>query len=168
MKKTTINISYDEEKLSALKMYLGQKGSSLDDELVKMLDTLYGKTVPASVREFSAAAYYYGKTLRQSLGVPVGLIVTSWGGSACEAWINGNLIKSDWLKAFPKLHTPWNEAAVKKYQQRCPSALYNGMLHPLIGYTMKGVIWDQGEDNCNRYATYADQMQTLVNRWRKE
>lgn len=52
MKKTTINISYDEEKLSVLKMYLGQKGSSLDDELVKMLDTLYGKTVPASVREF--------------------------------------------------------------------------------------------------------------------
>lgn len=36
MKKTTINISYDEEKLSALKMYLGQKGSGLDDELVKM------------------------------------------------------------------------------------------------------------------------------------
>ena len=36
------------------------------------------------------------------------MIVTSWGGSACEAWINGNLIKSDWLKAFPKLHTPWN------------------------------------------------------------
>lgn len=122
----------------------------------------------ASVREFSAAAYYYGKTLCQSLGVPVGLIVTSWGGSACEAWINGNLIKSDWLKAFPKLHTPWNEADVKKYQQRCPSALYNGMLHPLIGYTMKGVIWYQGEDNCNRYATYADQMQTLVNSWRKE
>ena len=54
MKKTTINISYDEEKLSALKMYLGQKGSSLDDELVKMLDTLYGKTVPASVREFKS------------------------------------------------------------------------------------------------------------------
>lgn len=52
MKKTTINISYDEEKLSAIKMYLGQKGSSLDDELVKMLDTLYSKTVPASVRDF--------------------------------------------------------------------------------------------------------------------
>lgn len=52
MKKTTINISYDEEKLSALKMYLRQKNSSLDDELVKMLDTLYGKTVPTGVREF--------------------------------------------------------------------------------------------------------------------
>ncbi len=52
MKKTTINISYDEEKLNALKLYLRQKNSSLDDELVKMLDTLYGKTVPTGVREF--------------------------------------------------------------------------------------------------------------------
>lgn len=52
MKKTTINISYDEEKTNAMKLYLGQKNSSLDDELVKMLDTLYGKTVPAGVREF--------------------------------------------------------------------------------------------------------------------
>lgn len=52
MKKTTINISYDEEKLNAMKLYLEQKDSSLDDEVVKMLDTLYGKTVPAGVREF--------------------------------------------------------------------------------------------------------------------
>ena len=121
-----------------------------------------------SVRQFSAAAYYYGKTLRKALGVPVGLIVTSWGGSACEAWMNKSWVKSEWLTRFPKLHTPMNEADVKKYQQRCPSAMYNGMLHPLIGLTMKGVIWYQGEDNCNRYATYADQMQTMVNGWREE
>ena len=121
-----------------------------------------------SVRQFSATAYYYGKSLRKALEVPVGLIVTSWGGSACEAWMNKDWVKSDWLKAFPKLHTPWNEADVKKYEQRCPSALYNGMLHPLIGYTMKGAIWYQGEDNCNRSATYADQMQTMVEGWRKE
>lgn len=149
-----------------LRLFTVQRNAQLNP-----VDTVAGdwkEADAASVREFSAAAYYYGKTLRQSLGVPVGLIVASWGGSACEAWINGDLIKSDWLKAFPKLHTPWNEADVKKYQQRCPSALYNGMLHPLISYTMKGVIWYQGEDNCNRYATYADQMQTLVNSWRKE
>lgn len=52
MKKTTINISYDEEKLSALKIYLEQKGTAAEDELVKALDTLYAKTVPAGVREF--------------------------------------------------------------------------------------------------------------------
>lgn len=121
-----------------------------------------------SVRQFSATAYYYGKMLRKALDVPVGLVVASWGGSACEAWMNREWVQSDWLKAFPKLHTPCNEADVKKYAQRCPSALYNGMLHPIIGYTMKGAIWYQGEDNCNRYETYADQMQTMVNGWRKE
>lgn len=52
MKKVTITISYDEEKLSALKLYLGQKNGNTEDELTKALDTLYSKTVPAGVREF--------------------------------------------------------------------------------------------------------------------
>lgn len=52
MKKTTINISYYEEKLGALKIYLEQKGSQVEEELAKELDTLYSKNVPANVREF--------------------------------------------------------------------------------------------------------------------
>lgn len=52
MKKTTITISYDEEKFSALKMYLAQKNMQAESELEKALDTLYVKTVPAVVREF--------------------------------------------------------------------------------------------------------------------
>lgn len=52
MKKAIINISYDEEKLSATKLYLEQKGSNFDDEIEKMLDTLFNKTVPSGVREF--------------------------------------------------------------------------------------------------------------------
>ena len=47
MKKATITLSYDEEKLSALKLYLGQKEQSL-------VDSLYLKTVPANVRDFIA------------------------------------------------------------------------------------------------------------------
>ena len=52
MKKTTITISFDEEKLSALKMYLEQSKRTVEDELEKALETLYLKTVPAGVREF--------------------------------------------------------------------------------------------------------------------
>ncbi len=52
MKKATINLSYDEEKLNALKLYLKQKDMNLDAELIKSLDTLFNKTVPAGVREF--------------------------------------------------------------------------------------------------------------------
>ena len=129
------------------------------------VDTVSGhwsEAAPASVREFSATAYHFGRELRRMLGVPVGLIVTSWGGSACEAWM-----KADWLKAFPDAKIPATEADVKS-KNRTPTVLYNGMLHPLIGVTMRGVIWYQGEDNVPRYKTYADMLTTMVRGWRAE
>ncbi len=52
MKKTTFNISFDEDKASALVLYLSQKGTTVETELEKALDTLYSKTVPAGVRDF--------------------------------------------------------------------------------------------------------------------
>ena len=117
----------------------------------------------ASVRDFSATAYYFGRALRQTLGVPIGLICTSWGGSACEAWM-----QADWLKAFPKVNQHVTEADVKKLQQRCPTALYNGQLKPLIGYAMKGAIWYQGEDNVPRYDYYAPLLKAMVEGWRND
>ena len=52
MKTATITVTFDEEKLNALKLYLDQKGAKTEDELSKALDLLYTKTVPAGVREF--------------------------------------------------------------------------------------------------------------------
>ena len=52
MKKTTFNISFDEDKASALVLYLSQKGTTTEAELEKALDALYTKTVAAGVREF--------------------------------------------------------------------------------------------------------------------
>lgn len=129
------------------------------------VDTVSGKwseATPASVREFSATAYYFGRELRRILNVPVGLIVTAWGGSACEAWMT-----ADWLKAFPDAKIPASPEDIKS-KNRTPTVLYNGMLHPLIGYTMRGVIWYQGEDNVTRYATYADMLTALIKGWRTE
>ena len=117
----------------------------------------------ASVRDFSATAYYFGRALRSTLDVPVGLIVTAWGGSACEAWM-----KADWLRAFPKVKQTITVGDVSKLQQRCPTALYNGQLYPLIGYTMKGAIWYQGEDNVPRYDYYAPLLKTMVEGWRSD
>lgn len=115
---------------------------------------------PASVRNFSATAYYFGRELRRSLDVPVGLIVAAWGGSACEAWMT-----ADWLKAFPDAKIPVSEEDIKS-KNRTPTVLYNGMLHPLIGFSMRGVIWYQGEDNVTRYSTYADMLTTMIGGWR--
>ena len=52
MKKTTIQITYDEERLSALQLFMQQKNLSMDEELLKAVDTLYNRYVPQSVREF--------------------------------------------------------------------------------------------------------------------
>lgn len=52
MKKTVIPVSFDAEKLSAAKLYMAQKELSFEDEMVKAAEGLYGKYVPANVREF--------------------------------------------------------------------------------------------------------------------
>lgn len=52
MKKVSVNIMYDSEKLSAIKLYMSQRDMNIKDELEKSVDTLYSKYVPANVREF--------------------------------------------------------------------------------------------------------------------
>ena len=52
MKKASINIFYDDEKLSAVKMYMKQKDLDIKSELERTIDSMYTKYVPSNVREF--------------------------------------------------------------------------------------------------------------------
>jgi sialate O-acetylesterase len=116
-----------------------------------------------SVREFSATAYFFGRALRRQLGVPVGLICTAFGGSACEAWM-----RPEWLRDFPQVQQTITDADVQRLQQRCPTALYNGQLSPVIGYGIRGAIWYQGEDNVPRYEYYAPLLSRMIQGWRED
>ena len=49
---------------------------------------------PASVKDFSATAYFFGRHLQQKLGVAVGLIQSAWGGTVVEAWTSGASLKT--------------------------------------------------------------------------
>lgn len=157
-------------KDDGLRLFYGKRLASLDP--AQDLAGSWQEANTASVREFSATAYYFGKALRKALGVPVGLICTAFGGSACEAWM-----KAEWLKPFSTDHfqsstfnaqSPVTEADVKKLQQRCPTALYNGQLSPIIGYGIRGAIWYQGEDNVPRHEYYAPLLKAMVEGWRRE
>lgn len=122
----------------------------------------WAEAAPEAVRNFSATAYFFGRQIEDILDVPVGLIVAAWGGSACEAWMN-----DDMLKAFPEaaVNIPAVGSKIKS-KNRTPSVLFKGMLNPLIGLSMRGVVWYQGEDNWNRAHTYADMFSTMINGWR--
>ena len=52
MKNVTVTIPYDEDKLSALRLYLAEKQVKVEDALVKALNSLYAKAVPQSVQHF--------------------------------------------------------------------------------------------------------------------
>ncbi len=116
---------------------------------------------PETAAGFSATAYYFGKLLQQRLQVPIGLVNISYGGSTAEAWMNAATLQ----ELFPEIKLP---AADAKADNRTPTALYNGMLHPFIGFTIKGCIWYQGESNYERPDQYEKLFPAMVNQWRKE
>ena len=132
---------------------------NLSKEPVESIEGNWQLAQPKSVKEFSATAYFYGKMLQETLGVPVGLICAAWGGTPAEAWTPSEIIKTQ-FKDFKG----WNKN--EKSPQRNPSVLYNGMIHPLKPFTFKGVIWYQGEANKNYYKNYTDLFSSMIKSWR--
>lgn len=57
-------------------------------------------------------------------------------------------------------------AARLKNLEYAGSGLYNGMIHPIRDYKVKGVIWYQGESNAGRPQTYASLLKSLIADWR--
>lgn len=112
--------------------------------------------------EFSATAWFFAKSLSQALGLPVGIINCTFGGSTVESWTNREL-----LETYPDISLKPEDHAKMKYWLR-PLLMYNGMLKPLQNYTIKGIIWYQGCSNVGRHETYAQRLANMVDLWRKE
>jgi sialate O-acetylesterase len=148
---------------------------------------------PQTSPGFSAVAYYFARDLQKALHVPVGVIHTSWGGSPAEVWMSEEVLaanpdyKRDILDTYP--------AALKRYQDAVaqfdkeaaeakaagttfkknrpwstwkPAELYNGMIAPLIPYTIQGAIWYQGESNAGRAWQYRTLFADMIRNWRHD
>ncbi len=124
---------------------------------------------PKTVPNFSAVLFFFGRKLNADLKVPVGLIHCSWGGSSCEAWVNEKLLDgmTDYEKMFErrKAFDPENKNLRINHQV---GYLYNGMLHPIIGYGIKGAIWYQGETNAGRAYQHRTLFPLMIANWRSE
>ncbi|PTQ97888.1 sialate O-acetylesterase [Mucilaginibacter yixingensis] len=115
----------------------------------------------ASAQTFSAVGYQFARFIHQHLKVPVGIIQATWAGSAIEAWMDKQLV-ADVLK--DSLAT---DKSLSNAEHRTPGNIYNGMIAPLMGYSMAGVIWYQGEQNRFNYYSYPALQTAMVTAWRK-
>ncbi len=117
---------------------------------------------PEAVSNFSATAYYFGKILYEQLHVPIGLVNISYGGSPVEAFMDENT-----LKTFPDIKVP-AKTDTNKLNNKVATVLYNGMLRPFLGYTIKGCIWYQGESNNDRPQQYETLFPAFVKQIREQ
>ena len=127
---------------------------------VDAVEGVWAEVDPHTAGDVSAVAYFYGRLLNQTLNVPVGLIISSWGGSSAEAWTDAETMAS-----LGDFSAPTEVS--KTRPQQTPVVLYNGMMHPLIGYGMRGAIWYQGEANVTRASNYTQLMTAMVTSWRE-
>ena len=161
---------------------------------------------PDTVGGYSATLYFFGREVHRELGVPVGLINTSVGGTPIESWLSAETQRSDPatkavyesrlqeylsfdVAAAPDLHRkqmdrwkaavakaraegktfvtppPKNPLAMRKLKGG-PAFLFNGKVANLVPYTVRGMLWYQGEGNANSPELYETQLAQLVTSWR--
>jgi sialate O-acetylesterase len=118
---------------------------------------------PETVQKFASTAYFFGRALHTELKIPIGIIDASWGGTSAEAWTPAAGLKALGFTAELEKAT----TLPQREDQKIPTRLYNGMIHPLRHFTMRGVIWYQGEGNTRRADQYHKLFSTMIGQWRK-
>lgn len=156
------------------------------------------KNIAGASCEFSALLFCFGLRLHKELDVPVGLVLSAHGATASSQWLSQEALKSDpacqdalqkfydaAMKKFPERIGQWELAAAAARERKQPEPprpapptkpedlkvgnLYEVDVRPLVGYGIRGVLWDQGEGNTGLFGL--DQytlMGALIGGWRRE
>lgn len=146
---------------------------------------------PETVGSFSAVGYFFGRQLHETLDVPVGLINNAWGGSAAEAWVPREILKSEGkydglLERWEQTESQFADLSARKDSlndqekrqlqnlnrnlsgNHRPGNIYNGVLKSHLGYGIRGAIWYQGESNAGRAYQYRDLFPLMIQTWRDQ
>lgn len=135
---------------------------------------------PDTARDFSALAYFFGREIAKAEHVPVGIIEAAVGGTPVQSWIS---LAGSTYSSLPTVMSyaarvalrggsvdaaPEPDRSHTLHADYTPSTLYNGMIAPLTMYTVKGVIWYQGEADASDVLapTYQQRFEALIRDWR--
>lgn len=113
---------------------------------------------PEYTANTSAVAFQFAQMLQKHLKVPVGIIVTSWGGTPIRSWMG------DSFNEFAQMYPEQND----KLGSKSPKVLYNAMIAPLIPYTLSGFLWYQGEADRKTPELYEKMLPAMVKEWRSK
>ena len=136
---------------------------------------------PETVGGFTAVGYFFAREIQQRLGIPIGLINASWGGTHVETWTSAAsfyghpefaYLKDKLPASIAQLKADTSKTAKAKLQgdglhpNAYASLLYNGMIHPIVGIGMRGALWYQGESNAARAEQYNISFPLMIKDWR--
>ena len=114
---------------------------------------------PKVAGNWTAVGTHFGRKLRRELGVPVGLINTTWGGTRIEPWCDPSALAQK--PTFAEL------VESRRADPQAPGALFDAMVHPLIPYGMRGAVWYQGESNAGEPERYRELLPLMIRSWRE-
>lgn len=115
---------------------------------------------PENAAEFSAAAWFFARFLKDIIDRPIGIISNAWGGSKVEGWVTPEI-----LATYPDRNYEAEKDSVMNDWERV-GIMYNSQLNPVAGYTAKGFLWNQGESNVGRHMDYPARQNDMVELWR--
>jgi sialate O-acetylesterase len=110
---------------------------------------------PKSAPGYSAVAYYFAVALSQARKVPVGIIENSVSGELGQNFMSPKAFETD-----PQL------AALVRRHTKQTSSQWDKLVKPIIPYTLRGVLWYQGEGNRDYPVTYRKLLPALIADWR--
>ena len=107
--------------------------------------------------QFAEVGYVFGRKIHEELDVPVGLIKAAFGGSQVEAWTPKVGIEDE---------LPFDKKVERSYVGHTPGLLYQSMIHGMVPFSIRGVVWYQGENN-GRDRQYHLHMKAWIESWRE-
>ncbi|XP_033626189.1 sialate O-acetylesterase-like [Asterias rubens] len=129
-------------------------------------DSLGGKA--PTYTYFSALCWFFGRDLYDSLQYPIGLISSNWGSTPIEVWSAPNVLQhcnaTESIEGLLEIDEELESLLGR--DPKIPTCLWNSMIHPMLNFTIKGVIWYQGEANTGDPAPYKCLFHAMIEDWR--
>jgi sialate O-acetylesterase len=150
-------------------------GLNFSNDPIDSITGSWKECTPATVKNFSAVAYHFGRELYSSLNIPIGIIFTGIGASSAQAYVPRDVLAADplldsvYLQPYlrsPKSKEPMNGGFSFEKVTR-PFLLYNAVIHPFTNLSVRGFTWYQGEANRMEREPYTKLTQALIQSWRK-